>query len=91
MEQIKQFYRDIGDVCIKHNISGVAGMWLSGEGNDKFGQLVFNNPADSRTGVLMGLIADKYAEWTRDVLKHVPKPIGTIREVRRSDNDTADN
>ena len=91
VEQVKQFYREVGDVCIKHNISGVAGVWFSGEGHDEFGQLQFHDIADSRMGALTRIIAEMYNEWAKVAIKHTPKPIGNIHEVRRPDNETAGN
>lgn len=91
LEEIKQFYREIGDVCIKHNIAGIAGVWFGGEGSDEMGQLEFYDIANTRMGLLMNMIGDRYKEWARDTVKHVPKPIGSFREIRRPDNDTADN
>jgi hypothetical protein len=91
IEEIKQFYREIGDVCIKYNISGITGVWFSGEGNDEFGGLQYHDVNDSRMGLIIQAISGMYAEWARVALNHVPKPIGSIHEIRRPDNDTADN
>lgn len=90
-EQIKQFYREIGDVMNKHKVSGIAGVWFAGEGHDEFGQLVFWDAANGQMKRVVELINKKYEGWARDVVGKELPVIGMVRESRSSAGDSEKN
>ena len=68
-KEIEQFYRDIADVCLKYKISGIAGVWFSGEGHDEFGQLAFYDVTTEMKTVVQ-MITEKYELWAGEAATH---------------------
>ena len=90
-EEIKQFYRDISDVCKKYKMNGVTGIWFSGNGHDEFGSIEYWDMTDSRMRAVITFISEKYQRWAKDAFGHIPKPIGQIREVRSDEGGAKQN
>ena len=86
-EEIKQFYREIGEVCAKHNIGGIAGVWFSGKGHDEFGQMLFWDVADHRMKLIVTDLSEKYQYWAKHTLAHIPRPLGNIQEITKRDGE----
>jgi hypothetical protein len=87
-DEIKAFYREIGAVCSKYKISGVAGVWFSGNGHDEFGQMLYWDIADSRMKLIIEDLSQKYSYWAKHTLGHISRPLGPIREIIRKDSET---
>lgn len=79
--QIKAFYKDLGEIVSKHKMSGLAGVWFSGEGHDEMGQLKFWDISDFRMKWVIEDIADKYERWAKHTIGHVPQHLGSIHDV----------
>jgi len=90
-EEIKQFYRDIADVCLKHDIHGIAGVWFGGSKSDEFGQLLYWNITDSVMKMIIKDLSEKYEYWARHTLRHVKRPLGNIHEMRSNKGDSENN
>lgn len=69
-EQVNAFYHDLGDVCRKHGIQGLAGIWFS-KGEEQ-GKLAFWNPLDLQTKTLVQCISEKWEQLLRDA--GIPAP-----------------
>lgn len=88
-QEVKAFYRDLGALCKKHKMSGLAGVWFAGEHSDLFGELKFWDIADSRMKLVIEDITDKYQRWARHTVGHLPRPVGNIHEL--TDDEPQDN
>lgn len=86
-DQIKAFYREIGDVCRKYKMSALAGVWFSGEGNDEFGQLQFWDVSDTRMRLIVEDLSEKYEYWAKHTLGYIKRPLGSIHEILKDDDD----
>ncbi len=86
-EEIKAFYREIGEVCRKHKLSGLAGVWFSGAGHDEFGQLLFWDVTNTRMKLIVEDLSEKYQYWAKHTVGHIKRPLGSIRELSQDDDD----
>jgi hypothetical protein len=90
-EEITQFYREIGGVCKKYNMSALVGVWFSGRGHDELGKMMFWDLSDTRMKAIVEAIAAKYEAWAKESVKYTPKPLGKIHEVRGRGKDQENN
>jgi len=80
-EEIKQFYREIADVCLKHDISGIAGVWFGGSKSNEFGQLLYWDVTDTHMKAIIKDLSEKFEYWAKHTVGHIKRPLGEIREI----------
>ena len=84
-DEIKNFYREIADVCLKYKMNGLVGTWFSGEGHDEMGQIQFWEPTSTQMKLIIMGISEKYLQWRGEVFKKPVNVIGRINERRSTD------
>jgi len=81
-EAIEAFYREIGQVCVKHNIAGLVGMWFH-KSTDNYGFITNYDVTDSQMKGVCTFVAEKLEGWADDI--HKGPQIGYIKEIATLD------
>jgi len=79
-DQIRTFYRDIAEVCAKHKMGCMVGMWYSGKGHEEHGIIECSDITDTQMRQFAVLLHGVMDAW-KEGIKPTPK-LGKIHEVR---------
>lgn len=88
-EKVAAFYREIGEVCAKHNIGGLIGMWLAGRSDDSYGFIRYYDPTDTDMSRVSQLIMDQVISNADSIYKG--ETLGNIREIHSSEKGKENN
>lgn len=64
-QQINELYKDLGNVCEKYGLKGIAGLWISPDEKDN--TFAVFDPSDSSNGTLLKHIVIQLNKMLRDL------------------------
>lgn len=88
-KQVRQFHRELADLCLKFDVTGLAGVWFGSD--ESMGRLEFASLGDMRMKYVIPVISRKWEAFLNDHdIKH-PPATGVIHEVRGAAGDAENN
>jgi hypothetical protein len=85
-DETTQFYKDLGALCVRYGIAGVAGVWFHGT-SDHYGSLVFHAPNNQQMKDITEGIQEMYLTWVRGIYEKAHSEIvANVREVAGPDD-----